>query len=213
MSELEKTIEELEAEVLAELEEAHGADSDAPKKGSLKSEPMQKVKKEGPPDATSVNVANKKAHVDADEKLPDEGDKKRAAKLPNSGPAQVAMQKMPAPSEMQSDKGSKSSAPGQMPMQKVDKHAHMEVQMAQTEYEDGDYDDDLHEDETITREDLVNHLYSAMEQMDDDQLENLYASAFAVEEEIEDDEMKDILNQISKVQQRPKTSKKRGYAE
>ena len=46
MSELDKTIEELEAEVLAELEEAHGADSDAPKKGSLKSEPMQKVKKD-----------------------------------------------------------------------------------------------------------------------------------------------------------------------
>ena len=103
------------------------------------------------------------------------------------------MQKMPVPSEMQSDKGSKSSAPGQMPMQKVDKHAHMEVQMAQTEYEDGDYDDDLHEDETITREDLVNHLYSAMEQMDDDQLENLYASAFAVEEEIEDDEMAEVI--------------------
>ena len=37
MSELDKTIEELEAEVLAELEEANGAD--APKKGAM---PAQK---------------------------------------------------------------------------------------------------------------------------------------------------------------------------
>ena len=39
-NELDKTIEELEAEVLAELEEANGAD--APKKGSMKAEPMDK---------------------------------------------------------------------------------------------------------------------------------------------------------------------------
>ena len=36
MSELDKTIEELEAEVLAELEEANGAD--APKKGAMPSQ-------------------------------------------------------------------------------------------------------------------------------------------------------------------------------
>lgn len=41
-NELNKTIEELEAEVLAELEEANGAD--APKKSAVKAEPMDKVK-------------------------------------------------------------------------------------------------------------------------------------------------------------------------
>ena len=42
MSELDQTIEELEAEVLAELEEAA---HDAPTKGSAGAEPMKKVKK------------------------------------------------------------------------------------------------------------------------------------------------------------------------
>ena len=41
MSELDQTIEELEAEVLAELEEAA---HDAPKKGAAASEPQKKVK-------------------------------------------------------------------------------------------------------------------------------------------------------------------------
>ena len=41
-NELDKTIEELEAEVIAELEEgAH----DAPKKGAVPSEPMKKKKR------------------------------------------------------------------------------------------------------------------------------------------------------------------------
>ena len=41
-TEIDKTIEELEAEVLAELEEANGAD--APKKSAVKAEPMGKIK-------------------------------------------------------------------------------------------------------------------------------------------------------------------------
>ena len=44
-NELDKTIEELEAEVIAELEEGNGAD--APTKGAMKSEPMQKKPKDG----------------------------------------------------------------------------------------------------------------------------------------------------------------------
>ena len=47
MSEIEKTIEELEAEVLSELEEANGAD--APKKGAAPAEPALKAS-----DASSV---------------------------------------------------------------------------------------------------------------------------------------------------------------
>ena len=39
-NELDKTIEELEAEVVAELEEGNGAD--APKKGATAAEPMKK---------------------------------------------------------------------------------------------------------------------------------------------------------------------------
>ena len=43
-NELDKTIEELEAEVLAELEEANGTAPDAPKKSAVKAEPMDKIK-------------------------------------------------------------------------------------------------------------------------------------------------------------------------
>ena len=39
-NEIDKTIEELEQEVIAELEEGNGAD--APKKGATAAEPMQK---------------------------------------------------------------------------------------------------------------------------------------------------------------------------
>ena len=59
-NELDKTIEELEAEVLAELEEANGAD--APKKGSMKAEPMDK-KPEGEVQDTGSAVVS-----------PDQGD-------------------------------------------------------------------------------------------------------------------------------------------
>ena len=51
MSELDQTIEELEAEVLAELEEAA---HDAPTKGSVAAEPIKKVKKVGPPEADEM---------------------------------------------------------------------------------------------------------------------------------------------------------------
>jgi len=44
-NELDKTIEELEAEVIAELEEGNGAD--APKKGATAAEPMKKKPSDG----------------------------------------------------------------------------------------------------------------------------------------------------------------------
>ena len=44
-NELDKTIEELEAEEIAELEEGNGAD--APKKGATASEPMKKKPSDG----------------------------------------------------------------------------------------------------------------------------------------------------------------------
>ena len=76
-------------------------------------------------------------------------------------------------------------------MQKVKKGKHME------NFDDDDYEEDLYEEEgeVVTREDLVDHLYSAMEQMDDDQLQSLYASAFAVEEDYsdEDDELAEVV--------------------
>ena len=186
MSELDQTIEELEAEVMAELDEkAH-----QPGKVGLKAEPMHKISSDDP--LKSINDTGK-AHVDADQPLPDEGDSKTAAALPGKKPAPVKMQKIKNPnaSADSSDQGQSRSAPGQMPMQKVKKGKHME------NFDDDDYEEDLYEEEgeVVTREDLVDHLYSAMEQMDDDQLQSLYASAFAVEEDYsdEDDELAEVV--------------------
>ena len=88
MSELDQTIEELEAEVLAELEEAA---HDAPTKGSAGAEPMKKVKKVGPPQSDEMQdggdpvvepdaadsptdvAADKAKEVSGDEQQKDEG--------------------------------------------------------------------------------------------------------------------------------------------
>ena len=88
MSELDQTIEELEAEVLAELEEAA---HDAPTKGSAGAEPIKKVKKVGPPqsdetqdggdpvvepdaaDSPTDVAADKAKEVSGDEQQKDEG--------------------------------------------------------------------------------------------------------------------------------------------
>ena len=88
MSELDQTIEELEAEVLAELEEAA---HDAPTKGSAGAEPIKKVKKVGPPQSDEMQdggdpvvepdaadsptdvAADKAKEVSGDEQQKDEG--------------------------------------------------------------------------------------------------------------------------------------------
>ena len=58
MSEVEKTIEELEAEVMAELEEGM---HDAPTKGAVPAEPMKKKKNgEMEPQRKSLVIPNKR---------------------------------------------------------------------------------------------------------------------------------------------------------
>ena len=81
-NEIDKTIEELEAEVIAELEEGNGAD--APKKGATASEPMKKKPSDGatgeediggstpskvsPPTGASASKSSKEVSGDAQQK-------------------------------------------------------------------------------------------------------------------------------------------------
>ena len=105
-NEIEKTIEELEAEVLSELEEANGAD--APKKGAAPAEPQLKASdassvtpggevvdmgpavthpsdKSGPGTAAGKKAAEKKGDAaQKSEGKPDSGD------TPNDGQKKVA---------------------------------------------------------------------------------------------------------------------------
>jgi len=95
-NELDKTIEELEAEVIAELEEGNGAD--APKKGATASEPMKKKPSDGatgeediggstpskvsPPTGASASKSSKEVSGDAQQKgegKPDKMDKAKEA--------------------------------------------------------------------------------------------------------------------------------------
>ena len=95
-NELDKTIEELEAEVIAELEEGNGAD--APKKGATAAEPMKKKPSDGatgeeeiggstpdkvdPPKGQDAAKSSKEVSGDAQQKgegKPDKMDKAKEA--------------------------------------------------------------------------------------------------------------------------------------
>ena len=95
-NEIDKTIEELEQEVIAELEEGNGAD--APKKGATASEPMKKKPSDGatgdediggstpskvsPPTGASASKSSKEVSGDAQQKgegKPDKMDKAKEA--------------------------------------------------------------------------------------------------------------------------------------
>ena len=116
MSELDQTIEELEAEVMAELDEK----ASLPGGKGLKAEPMKQDDDINDP-LDNVNDTGK-AHVDADQALPDEGDSKKAATLPGGkGLSAEKMKKLmdPNSSASSSNQGTGVTPPGQMPMQKM----------------------------------------------------------------------------------------------
>ena len=177
MSELDQTIEELEAEVMAELEEK----ASLPGGAGLKAEPMKQDDDINDP-LDNVNDTGP-AHVDADAELPDEGDSKKAAKLP--GGAGLSAEKMkklmdPNASVNSSNKGTGVTPPGQDKMQKIQKM----------------------KEEAISREDLLNHLQSTMEsslaemeEMDDEDLFGLIADLEEDEavEYYDDDEMDEVV--------------------
>ena len=174
MSELDQTIEELEAEVMAELDEK----ASLPGGKGLKAEPMKQDDDINDP-LDNVNDTGK-AHVDADQALPDEGDSKKAATLPGGkGLSAEKMKKLmdPNSSASSSNQGTGVTPPGQMPMQKM-------------------------KEEDISREDLLNHLQSTMEhslatmeEMDDEDLYDLVTSLDEGEsaEYYDEDEMDEVV--------------------
>ena len=174
MSELDQTIEELEAEVMAELEEK----ASLPGGAGLKAEPMKQDDDINDP-LDDVNDTGA-AHVKATDALPDEGDSKKATPLP--GGAGLSAEKMkklmdPNASVNSSNKGTGVTPPGQDKMLKM-------------------------KEEDISREDLLNHLQSTMESslakmedMDDEDLFDLVADLEEDEsvEYYDDDEMDEVV--------------------
>ena len=168
--ELDKTIEELEAEVLDELEEANGAD--APMKSAGKADPMDKVKGE-------VQDTGKPV-VSPDQK--DSPAKKAAAKAKEvSGDAQQKGEGKPDKMPAKKDAGqNKSLAAGHVP----------EGEESLSEMEDDDEKNEMGGEGkplNMTKGAMEVEMVTAMKKMKKGEMENVYAAFMAKKK----DEMKE----------------------
>ena len=161
-NELDKTIEELEAEVLAELEEANGAD--APKKGAMKAEPMEK-KPEGEVQDTGKAVVE-----------PDQGDapvKKVVAKAKevSGDPAQKGEGKPEGTPKLKEEDEKKKDEKSEM---KMDDKEKKEMMMKDKEKKE-DSSEEVKE-EVVDIEEMQGQMMKAMKSMKKDEMSELYAS-------------------------------------
>ena len=153
MSELDQTIEELEAEVLAELEEAA---HDAPTKGSVPAEKMKKAKTVGNDEVQDGGAAVVKADA-------------------ASSPTDVAADKA---TEVSGDAQQKDEGKPD-PMQKIKKvraEAAHEDEDEDEEEEEEDDEEDKQKDEmaNMTKVEMLNAMYKKMEGMNKEDLHATY---------------------------------------
>ena len=160
MSELDQTIEELEAEVLAELEEAA---HDAPTKGSVPAEKMKKAKTVGHDEVQDGGAAVVKADA-------------------ASSPTDVAADKA---TEVSGDAQQKDEGKPD-PMQKIKK---VRAEAAHEDEDEDEDDDDEDEEEkqrdemaNMTKAEMLNAAYKAMEGMNKNMLGAMYGEMMKVKE-------------------------------
>ena len=153
MSELDQTIEELEAEVLAELEEAA---HDAPTKGSVPAEKMKKAKTVGHDEVQDGGAAVVKADA-------------------ASSPTDVAADKA---TEVSGDAQQKDEGKPD-PMQKIKKVRAEAAHEDEDEEEDDEEEDDEEEKQkdemaNMTKVEMLNAMYKKMEGMNKEDLHATY---------------------------------------
>ena len=182
-TEIDKTIEELEAEVLAELEEANGAD--APKKSAVKAEPMDKIKPalsgEDKPEDMGKAVTDPKDATD-----PGKEASKKSKEV--SGDAQQkgegkpdAMQKIKE--EDEEDKEDEKS----------DKEDDKEDEKSEEKDED-------EEQKEMSHDDMKKEMLKAMKSMKKDEMANMYASYHSAAMSKTKDEMyKEMMHGMDKM--------------
>ena len=170
--ELDKTIEELEAEVLDELEEANGAD--APKKSAGKADTMDKV--EGEVQDTGKPVVS-----------PDQKD----------SPAKKAAAKAKEVSGDAAQKGEGKPDKMDKPKAKADGTGATSKSLAAGHVPEGE---DLSEKKTLTKEQIRNEIAAGMGKMSKVTLEKLYAAFNSPDEEEEEtsEEEKDKAEAVEK---------------
>jgi len=165
MSELDQTIEELEAEVLAELEEANGAD--APKKGSVPAEGKKKLKTVGNAEVQDGG----KAVVEPD-----------AA----SSPTDIAADKA---SEVSGDAQQKGEGKPD-PMQKIKKVK----EAAHKDDEEEEDEEDEEEDEDMSKDEMLTAMAHKMKGMSKEDLHAAYGSMMSgMHEEADEDEVAEAV--------------------
>jgi len=165
MSELDQTIEELEAEVLAELEEANGAD--APKKGSVPAEGKKKLKTVGNAEVQDGG----KAVVEPD-----------AA----SSPTDIAADKA---SEVSGDAQQKGEGKPD-PMQKIKKVK----EAAHKDDEEEEDEEDEEEDEDMSKDEMLTAMAHKMKGMNKEDLHAAYGSMMSgMHEEAYEDEVAEAV--------------------
>jgi hypothetical protein len=173
--ELDKTIEELEAEVLDELEEANGAD--APKKSAGKADTMDKV--EGEVQDTGKPVVS-----------PDQKD----------SPAKKAAAKAKEVSGDAAQKGEGKPDKMDKPKAKADGTGATSKSLAAGHVPEGE---DLSEKKSMTKEQMKDVIANGMGKMNKVKLEKLYA-AFTSPEEEEDEPTEEEKEKLEAVEKRVK---------
>jgi hypothetical protein len=179
--ELDKTIEELEAEVLDELEEANGAD--APMKSAGKADPMDKVKGE-------VQDTGKPV-VSPDQK--DSPAKKAAAKAKEvSGDAQQKGEGKPdaMPKGKGDAKENKPLAAGHVP----------EGEESLSEMEDEDKPEKMN----MTKAEMQDNMINAMKKMKKGEMENVYAAYMNGKENMDKEPTEEEKSKSEAVEKRVK---------
>ena len=172
-TEIDKTIEELEAEVLAELEEANGAD--APKKSAVKAEPMDKIKPalagEDKPEDMGKAVVDPKDASD-----PGKAASKKAKEV--SGDAQQSKETKPDAMQKikEEEDEDKEDDKEMMKAQKKKMMAQKDKEMKEEEDdEESDKDSEDEKEEEMTDEQMKKEMHKAMKSMKKEDMKNMYA--------------------------------------
>ena len=183
-TEIDKTIEELEAEVLAELEEANGNNApDAPKKSAVKAEPMDKIKPalggEDKPEDLGKAVTDPKDATD-----PGKEASKKAKEV--SGDAQQKGEGKPdAPEKIKEEE---------------DKEEDKEDKASDDDEKEDEASEEKEDEKEMSQEDMKKDMIKAMKHMKKDEMANMYASYHSAAMSKTKDEMyKEMMHGMDKM--------------
>ena len=185
-NELDKTIEELEAEVIAELEEGNGAD--APKKGATASEPMKKKPSDGATGEEDIGGST------PDKVDPPKGQDAAKSSKEVSGDAQQKGEGKPDKMDKAKEAGkNKSLAAGHVP--------EGEKEISEMGHEDGEKKETYGK---MTKAEMQDKMIKAMKSMKKGEMEDIYSSYMNGKENMDKEESAEDKEKAEAVEKRVK---------